>query len=416
MTAACPMAGIAASTSSVPAAAMIDHTNTYSRRRNSTTLFDEAIPIPIPMPNEVTRIPHPGSPAPRDVLAKIGPSASTAPTALKAETIPSAIDDASEFSRRNRTPSAMSLPTRERSSRANEVGASRGIWILLTSKAESPNVNASSHSARNDGLSWKYGNSPEPPERNVNTRAPSGSVAYVVIRPSELALASWRRGTRFGSDASRAGVHSNEKHSITKETPKIAQSGPRNGMRPYRAPRATSAVIITVLRLTRSTIAPAIGPNTIAGSVRATITPAIAYAPASPPLLTTSAVTATNPTQSPNELTVCAASSLEKAGWVMRSLKVAGRVPRSAATSSAKVDTYSSAAATPAGSAVVSVSSAVIAPGTVAGSVVFRFVVVPLAAVRLAVVRLAVVRLAALRFAVVRLGVVFFFAPALAAA
>jgi hypothetical protein len=56
-------------------------------------------------------------------------------------------------------------------------------------------------------------------------------------------------------------------------------------------------------------------------------------------LLTTSAVTATKPTQSPKELAVCAISSLEKAGWVMRSLKVAGRVPRSAATSSANVDT-----------------------------------------------------------------------------
>ncbi len=190
--------------------------------------------------------------------------------------MPSVIDEASEFSRRNRTPSAMSLPTRERSSLANDVGAGRGIWIRLTSNADSPNVNASSHSARNAGLSSKYGNSPEPPDRNVNTRAPSGSVAYVVIRPSELAFASWRRGTRFGSDASRAGVHSNEKHSITKETPKIIHSGPRKGMSAYSDPRAMSAVIISVLRLTRSTIAPAIGPNRIAGSVRATITPAIA--------------------------------------------------------------------------------------------------------------------------------------------
>ena len=47
-------------------------------------------------------------------------------------------------------------------------------------------------------------------------------------------------------------------------------------MSAYRHPRATSEVIMIVLRLTRSTIAPAIGPNRIAGSVRAAITPAMA--------------------------------------------------------------------------------------------------------------------------------------------
>src|SRR3546814_2704589 len=40
----------------------------------------------------------------------------------------------------------------------------------------------------------------------------------------------------------------------------------------FRSPREMSAVIIRVLRLTRSTIAPAIGPNRIAGSILATIT------------------------------------------------------------------------------------------------------------------------------------------------
>ena len=47
-------------------------------------------------------------------------------------------------------------------------------------------------------------------------------------------------------------------------------------MSAYRQPRAMSEVIMIVLRLTRSTSAPATGPNRIAGSVRATITPAIA--------------------------------------------------------------------------------------------------------------------------------------------
>ena len=52
----------------------------------------------------------------------------------------------------------------------------------------------------------------------MNTSAPSGSVAYVVMRPSEFAFASCRLGTRFGSEASREGVHNSEKHSIANET------------------------------------------------------------------------------------------------------------------------------------------------------------------------------------------------------
>src|SRR3990172_32990 len=201
---------------------MIDHTNTTSRSTSSAALFEVAMPIIMPRPNDVTRIPQPGSPAPSAVVANNGPSASTAPTALNADTIPSVIAEASESSRRNRTPSAMSRPTRDSSSPWNVVGAGFGMGILLTSTAESRNVPASSHSATNAGLSDSHGNSSEPPDRKANTSPPSGSVPYVVISPNEFALASWRRGTRFGSDASRAGAQSNEKHSITKEMRKIA--------------------------------------------------------------------------------------------------------------------------------------------------------------------------------------------------
>ena len=56
------------------------------------------------------------------------------------------------------------------------------------------------------------------PTRKVNTMPPSGRVPYVVTSPSEFAFASWRLGTRFGSEASRAGVHSSERHSITNES------------------------------------------------------------------------------------------------------------------------------------------------------------------------------------------------------
>src|SRR5262245_580375 len=170
-----------------------------------------------------------------------------------------------------------------------------------------------------------------------------------------------------------------------------------------------SAVIISVLRLNRSTKAPAIGPNSRAGNMRAAMTPATAYAPpASPPLLATRAATATNPTQSPNELTVCAISSLLNAGWVMRSLKVAGRVPRSRATSSAKLDTYdsgtglsatagSSTGVCPSGLGVGAASPACPFASPVARALagerfaaVFRVVVERLAVVFFFVVRLAV--------------------------
>ena len=87
------------------------------------------------------------------------------------------------------------------------------------------------------------------------------------------------------------------------------------------------------------------GPKRSAGSIRATMTPATAYAPTSPPRRFTSAATATNPTQSPSDDIVCAARSLENAGCVRRSLKVAGCVPRRAATSSTMVVNYPSATA-----------------------------------------------------------------------
>jgi len=64
----------------------------------------------------------------------------------------------------------------------------------------------------------------------------------------------------------------------------------------------------------------------------ATAKDAVATDPAS---RVTNEVTATNPTQSPREDTVIAASSRENDGWVRRSLSVADLVPRRAATSSA---------------------------------------------------------------------------------
>ncbi len=68
--------------------------------------------------------------------------------------------------------------------------------------------------------------------RNAEIAPPNGSVPYVVARPREFAFASWRRGTRFGSEASRAGVQIRASDSITNDTAKIAHTLPRNGIEP----------------------------------------------------------------------------------------------------------------------------------------------------------------------------------------
>src|SRR3954453_15183467 len=107
-----------------------------------------------------------------------------------------------------------------------------------------------------------------------------------------------------------------------------------NAIDRYSVARPRSAAIMSFFRSSRSTNDPAIGPNRNAGSVRASITPEIASDAEPPPRPCTIAVTATNPTQSPNDDTDIAASSRANGPWVRRSRRVAGRVPRRAATSS----------------------------------------------------------------------------------
>ena len=107
-------------------------------------------------------------------------------------------------------------------------------------------------------------------------------------------------------------------------------------MEAYIAPRARSALTINLRRSNRSVNTPAKGPNTTEGSSRASITPATASAPTRwPPLAATRDATATKPTQSPSEDTSIARHRRENAGWKSRSLNDAGRLPRSAAISSA---------------------------------------------------------------------------------
>ena len=96
------------------------------------------------------------------------------------------------------------------------------IAIPATIAAENRNVPASNTSASDSG--WLANNGTRAlmlcatPYSTANAAPPTGSVAYALTSTSEFAFASWRRGTRFGSDASRAGPQSNDRHSITNDS------------------------------------------------------------------------------------------------------------------------------------------------------------------------------------------------------
>ena len=106
-----------------------DDTNTSSRSTNFATWFEPAMPIAIPTPNATTTIaPARRSSAPSVVVTKIGPSASTAPTAANAITMPGGHRATRASPRdRNRTPSTHVAPdpaTGRTRSNAARVGAS----------------------------------------------------------------------------------------------------------------------------------------------------------------------------------------------------------------------------------------------------------------------------------------------------
>src|SRR4029077_18135665 len=97
-------------------------------------------------------------------------------------------------------------------------GAFRGTPLTIT--AENANVHASNKSARVCGrlrpIALLINAS------TANTAPPIGSVAQALTSPIEFAFASCRLGTRLGNDASRAGVQSSEKHSITNDSKKMS--------------------------------------------------------------------------------------------------------------------------------------------------------------------------------------------------
>ena len=101
------------------------------------------------------------------------------------------------------------------------IAADGGIGTRLIIAAENANVAAS----RNNGTAWSCAERNGiawlrrvfKPTSTVKTIPPSGRVPYVETRAIEFALASCRRGTRLGSDASRAGPHTRERHSIVND-------------------------------------------------------------------------------------------------------------------------------------------------------------------------------------------------------
>ena len=105
----------------------------------------------MPMPNATTTTPHPAAFACNVVFTKIGPSASTAPTAANAITIPAVIADAIESSRRKRSPSTTSRQMRERSKCSSPREAEAFSGTPLTIRAENANVHASNSSASVSG-------------------------------------------------------------------------------------------------------------------------------------------------------------------------------------------------------------------------------------------------------------------------
>ena len=233
----------------------------------------------------------------------------------------------------------MSRHTRERSNFPIARVPDMRIGMRLTMKAENANVPASSSSASVSGLARPI--HPLTTTRIAKIAPPSGSVRVRAhqadrVRVRELPARHQVRQARVARRAPQQREALDENDSR-----KMSGSERMNAMDPYITPRAMSAVIMIRLRSKRSTSTPAIGPNRSAGSMRAAMTPADGEPLGGPadqgrhegraPPRTPPSPRATRPS--------CAASSRENAGWVRRSLSVADRVPRSAATSSANDDT-----------------------------------------------------------------------------
>src|SRR5215469_8122753 len=139
-----------------------------------------------------------------------------------------------------------------------------------------------------------------------NSSPAIGAVPYVVNRLSWFAASSLSGGTRFGTDASLAGVQKSEAHDARNCTtysqvswlakPTVALIG----IVRYSTALITSPMIMLSRRSNLSATAPASGPRSTAGSSELSQTPLTAYTPlVRPPIFTASVDSATRLSQSP---------------------------------------------------------------------------------------------------------------------
>ncbi len=116
-----------------------------------------------------------------------------------------------------------------------------------------------------------------------NTTAATGAEPYVAMSVSWLAPSSCSRGTRFGTEASLAGIQNrltvsmkNEATSRYSSEVSLLATDPTTGIDRNSEKRSKSQTTIVRRRSQRSAKAPARGPNRTAGSRRNTRTPPVA--------------------------------------------------------------------------------------------------------------------------------------------
>ncbi len=105
-----------------------------------------------------------------------------------------------------------------------------------------------------------------------NSAAATGIVPYAAANDNELADARWSDGTRCGTEASFAGVHSNVNTSSTRDATMRPGTVSTKGSDANTAARPMSQATMSFLRSKRSARTPAAGPRKNPGTMRADIT------------------------------------------------------------------------------------------------------------------------------------------------
>src|SRR5580700_10974706 len=135
-------------------------------------------------------------------------------------------------------------------------------------------------------------------------------VPYAETSEAELAEASMSGGTRFGTEASLAGVHISVNNSRKTEAANKPRTVWTNGRTATMSPRPMSQTTINFLRSHRSRTAVANAPKKNPGRRRPDSTTPTATAWLDLPTAPARDTTARNPTQSPNDDTTWAVNSL----------------------------------------------------------------------------------------------------------